>query len=85
MENPSQDDVTQMIEHIFARVDKMLADNELDPPGDQTGFTELLRLLFSADDSGMAIFAAMDDELLVLLFKLYDERRIRQQVAPNYE
>ena len=85
MENPSQDDVTQMIEHIFARVDKMLADNELDQPGNETGFTELLRLIFSADDNGMAIFAAMDDELLALLFKLYDERRVRQQVAPTYE
>ena len=75
MENPSPDELTHMIEAIFVRADKLLADNDLDPPGNVTGFTELLRHVFGTDENGMKIFATMDDELLTVLYQLYEDRR----------
>lgn len=74
MENPSQDQMLDMIEAIFARADQLLAANDLPPPGDQTGFTELLRLVFEGDEAGQAIFATMDSELLKVLFDMYQKR-----------
>ena len=74
-QNPTQDELTQMIEAIFARADQLLKTNDLPPPGDQTGFTELLRLVFEGDETGQAIFASMDAELLKLLFDMYQKRQ----------
>ena len=75
MENPSPDQLDQMIEAIFVRLDKLRDDHELDYPGNVIGFTELMRLTFEGDEQGRAIFATMDEELLTTLFKLYDDRR----------
>ncbi|MGC6530276.1 MAG: hypothetical protein ACON4G_04575 [Candidatus Puniceispirillaceae bacterium] len=83
MHNPTADELNQMIEAIFVKADALLASHDLDPPGDQIGFTELLRLTFQADTQGQAIFASMDDELLSVLFQLYDERRKRKDSAEN--
>lgn len=77
MENPNKDQLDQMIEAIFVSCDKLLVANALDYPGNVTGFTELVRLTFDADETGRAIFASMDDELFETLFALYDERRIK--------
>lgn len=76
MDNPNPEQLDQMIEAIFTRCDALREAHDLDYPGNVIGFTELVRLTFEADDQGKAIFAAMDDELLATLFKLYDERRI---------
>ncbi len=51
-----------MIEALFAKTDEFRAQHDLDPPGDLTGFTELLRLIFSDDAAGQAIFASFDEE-----------------------
>ena len=75
MKNPTPHDLDHMIEAIFARCDALLADHELDPPGNQTGFNELMRLTFEQDEAGRAIFATMDEELLETLYKLYEGRR----------
>lgn len=75
MHNPTPDDMNQMIEAIFSRADALLSKNDLDPPGDLIGFTELLRLTFDRDEAGKKIFATMDDELLTVLYQLYEERR----------
>lgn len=80
MENPSPDQLDQMIEAIFVRCDKLREDNDLDYPGNLIGFTELVRLTFAGDAQGRAIFETMDEELLDTLFKLYDERRIKKQI-----
>ena len=79
MENPSPGELDQMIEAIFVRCDKLREDHDLDYPGNVIGFTELLRLTFDGDAQGRAIFATMDEELLTTLYRLYDERRIKQQ------
>lgn len=78
MENPTPHDLDHMIEAIFVRCDKLLSDHELDPPGNQIGFNELIRLTFEQDEQGRAIFATMDDELLETLYKLYEGRRRAQ-------
>jgi len=78
MENPTPHDLDHMIEAIFVKCDKLLSDNELDPPGNQIGFNELMRLTFEQDEAGRAIFATMDDELLETLYKLYEGRRRAQ-------
>lgn len=75
MSNPSPDEVTHMIDAIFKRADKLRSDHDLDPPGDLIGFTELLRLTFDRDEAGQQIFASMDEELLSVLYQLYEERR----------
>ena len=72
--NPSPEQVCDMIEALFAKTYEFRARHELDPPGDQTGFTELLRLVFSDDAAGQAIFSSFDEELLSALWKMYQER-----------
>jgi len=37
-------------------------------------FTELLRLIFSDDAAGQAIFASFDEELLTTLWDMYQKR-----------
>ena len=78
MENPTPHDLDHMIEAIFVKCDKLLSNHELDPPGNQIGFNELMRLTFEQDEAGRAIFATMDDELLETLYKLYEGRRRAQ-------
>lgn len=78
MDNPTPHDLDHMIEAIFVKCDKLLSDHELDPPGNQIGFNELMRLTFEQDEAGRAIFATMDDELLETLYKLYEGRRRAQ-------
>lgn len=78
MDNPTPHDLDHMIEAIFVKCDKLLSDHELDPPGNQMGFNELMRLTFEQDEAGRAIFATMDDELLETLYKLYEGRRRAQ-------
>ena len=75
MANPTPDELNHMIEAIFARADHLLAEHALDPPGDLIGFTELLRLTFGSDQQGQQIFTSMDEELLTVLYQLYEERR----------
>ncbi len=59
MQSPP-DQLRDMIEAIFAKTDEFRARHELDPPGDQTGFNELLRLVFSDNPTaGAAIFASL--------------------------
>ena len=72
--NPSPEQMRDMIEALFAKTDEFRARHKLDPPGDQTGFTELLRLVFSDDAAGQAIFSSFDEELLSALWKMYQER-----------
>ncbi len=72
--NPSPDQLRDMIEAIFAKTDEFRARHELDPPGDQTGFNELLRLVFSDDPAGAAIFASFDEKLLSDLWGMYQKR-----------
>ena len=75
MDNPSPEQLDQMIEAIFARCDALREAHDLDYPGNVIGFTELIRLTFDQDEQGRAIFATMDEELLNTLFQLYDDRR----------
>ena len=63
-----------MIEAIFTKTDAFRASHQLDPPGDQTGFNELLRLVFSDDAAGVAIFASFDKTLLSDLWDMYQKR-----------
>ena len=74
MKNPSPEQMTAMIEAIFDKADSLLQANELDPPGDMTGFTELLRLVFDDDDAGRAIFTSFDEKLLKTLWEIYQKR-----------
>lgn len=74
MDNPTPDQMTEMIDAIFARADQLLDTHDLDKPGDQTGFNELMRLVFEGDPAGQAIFAGMDDALLAVLFDMYQKR-----------
>ncbi|MGC6518169.1 MAG: hypothetical protein ACON49_09135 [Candidatus Puniceispirillaceae bacterium] len=76
---PTPHELDHMIEAIFVKCDLLLAANELDPPGNLTGFTELLRLTFDKDEQGRAIFASMDEELLTTLYGLYEDRRRKKQ------
>lgn len=81
MENPSPQQLDQMIEAIFVKCDRLREEHGLDYPGNLIGFTELLRLTFDSDAQGRAIFETMDEELLQTLYQLYDERRIAKQTA----
>ena len=74
MENPTPEQMTAMIEAIFDKADSLLQANDLAPPGDLTGFTELLRLVFNDDDAGRAIFASFDEKLLKTLWEIYQKR-----------
>ena len=56
------------------RHDSLLTAHDLDPPGDFTGFSELLRLVFDDDDAGRAIFASFDEKLLKTLWEIYQKR-----------
>ena len=62
-QNPSPEQIRDMIEALFAKTDEFRAQHNLDPPGDLTGFTELLRLIFSDDAAGQ--------EFLPVLMKNY--------------
>ncbi|MGB0520609.1 MAG: hypothetical protein ACPG6Y_04930 [Candidatus Puniceispirillaceae bacterium] len=73
-QNPSPEQMRDMIEALFAKTDEFRAQHDLDPPGDLTGFTELLRLIFSDDAAGQAIFASFDEELLTTLWDMYQKR-----------
>lgn len=75
MQNPTPDQMQEMIEAIFAKADALLASHDLPPPGDQTGFNELLRLVFDGDEAGQSIFESMDAALLELLFDIYNKRQ----------
>ena len=72
--NPSPDQMRDMIEVIFEKTDAFRASHQLDPPGNQTGFNELLRLVFSDDAAGAAIFASFDEKLLFDLWDMYQKR-----------
>jgi len=74
MENPSPEQMTAMIEAIFDKTDSLLQAHDLDPPGDLTGFTELLRLVFDDDTAGRAIFTSLDEKLLKTLWEIYQKR-----------
>jgi len=74
MENPTPEQMNAMIEAIFEKTDSLLTAHDLDPPGDFTGFSELLRLVFDDDDAGRAIFASFDEKLLKTLWEIYQKR-----------
>jgi hypothetical protein len=73
-ENPTPEQMRDMIEAIFAKTDQFRASHDLDPPGDLVGFTELLRLVFGDDAAGQAIFASFDEQLLSALWDMYQKR-----------
>ena len=74
-QNPTPDQMQDMIEAIFAKADQLLTANDLQKPADQTGFNELMRLVFDGDEAGQAIFSSMDEALLELLFDMYNKRQ----------
>lgn len=74
MDNPSPEQMTAIIEAIFDKADSLLKANDLAPPGNLTGFTELLRLVFDDDEAGQAIFASFDQKLLKTLWEMYQKR-----------
>lgn len=78
MNDPTPEQMSQMIEAIFGRAEKLLAYHQLDRPADKTGFIELLRLTFDDDEAGAGIFASMDDELLDILWQLYQKRLLSE-------
>ena len=78
IDNPTPEQMTNMIQAIFAKTDGLLNKNDLSPPGDLMGFTELLRLVFNDDDAGRAIFNSFDEKLLETLWEMYKKR-------PEYE
>ena len=78
IDNPTPEQMTNMIQAIFAKTDDLLNKNDLPPPGDQMGFTELLRLVFNDDHAGRAIFNSFDEKLLKTLWEMYKKR-------PEYE
>lgn len=78
IDNPTPEQMTNMIQAIFAKTDDLLNKNDLLPPGDLMGFTELLRLVFNDDDAGRAIFNSFDEKLLETLWEMYKKR-------PEYE
>ena len=77
--NPSPDQMQDMIEAIFAKTDAFRTSHQLDPPGDQTGFNELLRLVFSDDAVGASIFASFDEKLLSDLWNMYQKRVLAEK------
>ena len=74
IDNPTPEQMTNMIQAIFAKTDDLLNKNDLLPPGDLMGFTELLRLVFNDDDAGRAIFNSFDEKLLETLWEMYKKR-----------
>ena len=78
IDNPTPEQMTNMIQAIFAKTDDLLNKNNLHPPGDLMGFTELLRLVFNEDDAGRGIFNSFDEKLLETLWEMYKKR-------PKYE
>ena len=74
IDNPTPEQMTNMIQAIFAKTDDLLNKNDLLPPGDLMGFTELLRLVFNDDDAGQAIFNSFDEKLLETLWEMYKKR-----------
>ena len=78
IDNPTPEQMTNMIQAIFAKTDDLLNKNALAPPGDLMGFTELLRLVFNDNDAGRAIFYSFDEKLLETLWEMYKKR-------PEYE
>ena len=78
IDNPTPEQMTNMIQAIFAKTDDLLNKNNLPPPGDLMGFTELLRLVFNDDDAGRAIFNSFDEKILETLWEMYKKR-------PEYE
>ena len=78
IDNPTPEEMTNMIQAIFAKTDDLLNKNNLPPPGDLMDFTELLRLVFNDDDAGRAIFNSFDEKLLETLWEMYKKR-------PEYE
>ena len=78
IDNPTPEQMTNMIQAIFAKTDDLLNHNDLSPPEDLIGFTELLRLVFNDDNAGRAIFNSFDEKLLETLWEMYKKR-------PEYE
>lgn len=78
IDNPTPEQMTNMIQAIFAKTDDLLKNHDLPPPVDLMGFTELLRLVFNDDDAGRAIFNSFDEKLLETLWEMYKKR-------PEYE
>ena len=74
IDNPTPEQMTKMIEAIFAKTDDLLNNNNLSPPADLLGFTELLRLVFDDDNAGRAIFNSFDKKLLETLWEMYKKR-----------
>ena len=74
IDNPTPEQMTNMIQAIFAKTDGLLNNHDLPPPGDLMGFTELLRLVFNDDDAGRAIFNSFDEKLLETLWEMYKKR-----------
>lgn len=74
MDNPSPEQMTAMIEAIFTKTDELLNSHDLAPPGDLTGFSELLRLAFDDDDAGRTIFSNFDEKLIETLWEIYKKR-----------
>ena len=74
IDNPTPEQMTKMIEAIFAKTDDLLNNNDLSPPADLLGFTELLRLVFDDDNAGRAIFNSFDKKLLETLWEMYKKR-----------
>ncbi len=74
MQNPDPEQMKQMIQAIFARTDAFRSHHKLEPPGDLAGFTELLRLVFSDDAAGTEIFSSFDNQLLEILWDMYQKR-----------
>ncbi len=78
MTDPNPDQLSDMIEAIFARSDQLIAHHQLDRPADKVGFIELLRLTFDEDEAGKQIFSTMDDALLDILWQMYQKRVLSQ-------
>ena len=78
MNGPTPEQMSQMIDAIFGRAEQLLAYHQLDRPADKAGFTELLRLTFDEDEAGSGIFASMDDELLDILWQIYQKRLLSE-------
>jgi len=83
MDNPSPEQMTAMIEAIFAKTDSFLESQGLPPPGNLTGFTELLRLVFDDDAAGRAIFSSFDEKLFKTLWEIYQQRSSDQSARVN--
>lgn len=79
IDNPTPEQMTDMIEAIFAKTDDLLNNNDLSPPGDLIGFTELLKLVFDDDNAGRAIFNSFDEKLLETLWEMYKKRPENEQ------